>query len=76
MTTSVLKEPLFSCEKPTFANLDDKFVFMIGDHYQNECNTDFYDIAQDAWTEGPKMTNPESSMSACTLNGILYAFSG
>ena len=74
MIKSSLARPPYPGCNPVLASFDDKFVFYIG--RSEESKTDVYNIAQDTWTEGPTMADPESMMSACSLGDILYAFSG
>ena len=69
----MLAKPWRYSENPALANLDDKFVFIVGPFGSS---TDFYNIACDEWTKGPMMTAPRIRFSACILAGILYAFNG
>ena len=61
---------------PSLANLDDKYVFILGGTFRTVSTTDYYNVDQDSWTEGPKMTAPRYDLSSCILAGILYAFNG
>ena len=61
---------------PSLANLDDKYVFILGVTERIKRTTDYYNIYQDSWTEGPEMTVPRYDFSSCILVGILYAFNG
>ena len=63
-------------DNPALANLNDKFVFIVGGTFRKVGTTDYYDIARDTWTLGPKMTAPRYELSAIVLGGILYAFNG
>ena len=65
-----------SPEAPALANLNDKFVFILGGTFRKIGTTDYYDVDNNVWTLGPKMTKPRYAFSACILAGILYAFSG
>ena len=87
MTKSVAAAPLTHRYNPTLVNLDDKFVFILGSinpiigHHggtsRKKSTTDFYDVSRDAWTKGPMMKAIiYPHISACILDGILYAFKG
>ena len=76
MTKFVVATPLTNRENPALANLDDRFVFILGGTFRTKSTTDFYHIAHDVWTKGPLMTTPRYNLSACILAGFLYAFNG
>ena len=61
---------------PALANLDDKYVFILGGNSRTKSTTDYYSVANNAWTLGPMMTSIRHNLSACILDGILYAFNG
>ena len=50
VTKSVIASPLTYRGKPALANLDDKFVFIMGGTFRTKSTTDFYNIANDTWT--------------------------
>ena len=60
----------------TFANLNDKYVFICGGEFRKIGTTDYYNVEHDTWTTGPYMTEPRYDFSTCVLAGILYAFNG
>ena len=60
----------------TFANLNDKYVFMCGGTFRKKGTTDYYNVEHNTWTLGPYMTAPRYDFSTCVLAGILYAFNG
>ena len=64
MTKSVVASPLTFRDNPALANLIDQIVFIMGGTFRTISTTDFYDIARDSWTKGPKMTLPRYYLSA------------
>ena len=57
-----MAKALSNRENPNLANLDDKYVFILGGTVTREsrykCTTDYYDVANNVWTKGPMMTAP------------------
>ena len=71
-----MAKALSNRENPSLANLDDKYVFILGGTVRIKCTTDYYNVASNAWTSGPRMTETQHKFSTCFLDRILYAFNG
>ena len=71
-----MAKSLSNRENPSLANLDDKYVFILGGSSRKKLSTDYYNVGSNTWTKGPMMNAPRYNFSTCILDGILYAFNG
>ena len=48
----------------------------MGGTFRERFAIEYYNVAEDAWTEGPMMNHPRYDFSSTILNGMIYSFCG